>query len=145
VAVFAIELLSVLLYGQEVQEDLFHFTIDVFRHLDESPLSHISNLPVFFLINACRMMGYQINGKYEASATPVLHLESGNFTAAYLSGSITVNTKIAALVSELNQLRDVEKAAGVKTTNTERREILNALMTFLKLHLPYYKELKSLP
>ncbi len=144
IALFAMEVLSQFITGQDVQPDLFYFTTDFLQHLDTLPLKDINNLPLFFLIQVGKMSGYQFSGRYSAE-TPHLNLSEGRFTDKPALFPPFIEAQEAALISNINQCNSVPDVTGMGNMDGWRRSIMQHFLLFFKLHVPHFKDLRSLP
>jgi DNA repair protein RecO (recombination protein O) len=145
VGIFAMELLSILLYGQESQEDLYEFSENFLYHLDIADPISLSNLPIYFLIQSARFSGYYIHGKYNEHTSPLLDLHDGRYTRLPGNATAVIEGEYAALMSQFNSMVSLEDTSLMRVSIEKRRTILSYFLVFLQLHLPHYRELKTLP
>lgn len=143
VAVFAIEVIAQLLAAHDPQPELFSFLRDFLVRLDDVSAKDIANYPLYFIIQSARFSGYFIAGHYTTS-TAYADLHEGLFSeeSAYYPPFIT--GKEAALMSMLNQATSFDMIQEVRMNAEERKKMLQYFLTFLQLHVPHFRELRSL-
>src|SRR5690606_21854802 len=80
ILLFSAEIMLRLLPEHAPLEALFSFAFRYFVSLDQMPLKCVANFPLYFIINASRIMGYELKGE-QTDLTPHLDLQEGGFTA----------------------------------------------------------------
>ncbi len=144
VALYVVELLQHSLIEPEANPELFYLIEDTLKHLDSSNTTVTSILPLFFTLNLASELGFEIQGNY-GEATPILDLAEGKFTDVLPEHQHYLIGELAAITSQLVTLNiylDLEKISFNKIT---RKQLLDAYLQFLALHISDFGQLKSLP
>lgn len=144
IALFAMEVLMQLLTQDDPQQELFHFSKDFLGQLSSLSPERLGNMPLFFLVQAGKLSGYQIAGTY-SSETPYLQLQDGRFSEIQSHFPPFVDREEAKLMSDLNHSATVAAISDVKMDTGTRRNILQNFLIFFRLHAPHFRELKSIP
>lgn len=143
IALFSLELLLRLLPAEATAPELFDFTNDYFRQLDQLPLTAIANFPVYFLIECCRHLGYEVHGAY-SEATPFLDVQEGAFTHHPPALGTVVTDDDARALSRLLAVRNFEDLHKTEMNAQMRTRLLEWLLEFLHRHTQHMSPLKSL-
>jgi len=144
IALFCMEVLAQFLVQDDVQPELFLFCKDFLQQLSVLPLSQVSNLPLFFLIQAGRLSGYRLSGCY-SNATTHLDLHEGHFCNSQGHFPPFIEGEEAQLMSLLNEAETVAMINNININNDARRNALQHYLLLFRIHAPHFKELKSLP
>jgi len=143
VALFAIEVTTQLLAAQDPQPELFSFLEQYLLAADQAPAPQVANYPLYFLIQAGKLSGYYISGSYQPE-TPFADIHEGRFGTAPGHYPPFIEGREAALMSLLNQASSFESVIAVKMTGAERKKMLQYFIGFLQLHIPHFRELRTL-
>ena len=140
ITIFLNEILYKALREEHSDEDMFDFIKNSLLVLD---LKHdnCANFHVFFMIQLSRYLGFYPQGKYTLE-TPIFDLREGRFIDRlpdhfyYLSqqNSMLLHDLICASYETIHEL---------KIENSERKELLQAMIIFYQLHISSFKEIKS--
>lgn len=144
VALFMVELLSKCLKQPETNSDLFHFTEDVFIHLDESTDAVAANLPLFFSLHLPVFFGLRLSDNYSAT-DHLLDLQEGSFVAEPPLHSNFLENKQATVTSQLLKVMHPGELADIKLNHDVRRQLLHAYETYYSLHIHDFGTLRTLP
>ena len=144
ITLFAMEVLMQFLTQDNPQPVLFHFCKSYLHHLCHLASGHLSNMPLFFLLQAGKLSGYQVSGIFSDN-TPHIDLQEGRFSETQAHFPPFIDLAEVKLMSSLNQSEAVADIIGVKMDNITRRNILHNFLAFFRLHEPHFRELKSLP
>lgn len=142
-ALFCTELLLRLLPEKAPMPELYHFSFSFFQYLDKVGHEKVANLPLYFIIECTRQLGYEVNGRYSAD-TPYLNLEEGGF-AEHTANATTVTTDDARLLDELLTARDIHEAENVEMAGATRLRLTGWYVQFLQAHSQHMGAIKSLP
>lgn len=143
VALFSVELLFRLLPSDAPAPELFDFTVDYFKQLDNLPVAAVANFPVFFLIQCSRHLGYDIQGIY-SPATPYLNLPEGGFTAEPPAISPLVADEDAQALGQLMKARSFEELQDTALNAAMRTRLMEWYLQFLRRHTEHMGPLRSL-
>jgi DNA repair protein RecO (recombination protein O) len=144
VALFAIEMVTQLLAAHDPQPELFTFTEQFLLSLDAGAHHEIANFPLYFLIQSGRISGYHISGHY-SDLTPFSDVHEGRFSKSMSYFPPFIEGNDAALMSVLNDANSLESISAINMSGAERKRMLQHFLAFLQLHVPHFRELKSLP
>lgn len=143
VAVFSIEVITQLLVAHDPQPGLFSFLEHFLLTLDQASARDIANYPLYFIIQSARLSGYFIAGNYTAFQ-PHVDLHEGQFSEESSRYPPFINGREAELMSDLNQAGSFDRVQEVRMHAGERKKMLEYYLTFLQLHVPHFRELRSL-
>ena len=144
VALFSVELLLRLLPEHAPMPELFEACNQYFRALDMADADAVGNYPIFFLVQCCNMLGYNINGKY-SEETPHLNLRDGGFTNHTPTERPFVLDEDARMLDKLIQVETIEEATLVEMNGAVRFRLLDWLLAFIHNHTQHMGEMRSLP
>jgi DNA repair protein RecO (recombination protein O) len=144
IALFAMEVLSQFITEHDVQPELFYWVTDFLQQLSVLPLSNINNLPLYFLIQVGRLSGYQLSGKY-SDEYRYINLQEGIFCKNGSNVPPFIEGAEAAAMSTLNQCNSIAELLQLENLGPLRRNLLQHFLLFYKLHVPQFKDLRSLP
>jgi DNA repair protein RecO (recombination protein O) len=144
VLLFSVELLLRTLPENAPLPDLFDFAWNYFITLDKMPTADIANLPLFFIIQCSRELGYELAGSYDA-ATPHLNLQEGRFAEQPPAMAPYVGDDDAAALSRLLRVSDYQELGLVEMNSEMRLRLLDWYIAFLQLHTQHTGNIRSLP
>lgn len=142
VVTFNLELLQHVLKQPGSLPELFEFTETSLHYADEAPPSGSANLPLFFMLQLGRLLGFQLSGKFTES-TPVLDLQAGEFVQEIPNHSFFLLQEDAKTSSELNEITEFSSLEKLVLNREKRRTLLSAYLQYIKLHSEGLNELKS--
>ncbi len=139
VGIFMAELCSKTIKESEANQSVFKFIWDSYILLDTTAEA-ISNLPVSFMCNLTKLLGF--NPQLSTEQVHFFDMKEGVFCddPEELSFSVTGDT-IPILMSFFTC--DFVKSHTVKSTRIDRKEILKTLTRFYSLHLNGFEGLNS--
>jgi len=143
VALFAMEVMKQLLAAHDPQPELFEFLLDFLIQLDKDATTSIANYPLYFIIHSAKFAGYYLSGEY-SEAHPFADIHEGRFSEHSSVFPPFITGRYAQLMSELNQAPDMEAIRLVKMNAEERKMVLQYFLSFLQLHVPHFKELRTI-
>ncbi len=139
---FNMELLQQVLKQPEPFPELFEFAESSLQYADESPATGTANLPLFFMLQLGRLLGFQLLGKYSES-TPVLDLQAGEFVSEIPENPFYLLQEEAKITSELNNIQTFTGIEKMFLNQQKRRALLNAYVQYIKLHTEGMNDIKS--
>jgi len=142
IALFAMEVLLQLLIADDIQEELFEFSLYFLKQLDISENSHIANFPLYFLIQSGKISGYHLSGDYGADC-PFLDLAEGRFSNREPLYPPFIEATDGALISRLKNGNNLAEIMEIKMNNETRKRILSYFVDFFQKHIPHFRNLKS--
>lgn len=140
IAIFLNEVLFKALREEHSDEDLFEFIKNSLLVLD---LKHdnCSNFHIFFMIQLSRFLGFYPQGRYTAE-TPIFDLREGCFISR-LPGHFHYMTAENSMLLYNFIVANYETIHQLKITNSERKQLLQAMIVFYQLHISSFKEIRS--
>lgn len=144
VGLFMIELLTKCLKQPEENNELFHFTEDVFLKLDESNNAVMANIPLFFALHLTHFFGFRIDDNYNVT-NRYLDLQEGSFVKEQPHHPHFLEEKQAAITSQFLKVLQTEELEDIKLNHDFRRNLLLAYETYYRLHINDFGTMKSLP
>lgn len=143
VAMYVIELLQHSLKQPEANPELFYLIEDTLKQLDRGTATLTSNLPLYFTLHLASELGFEIQGKYTVE-TSVLDLQEGCFVSNIPNHQFYISNQLAAVTSQFSNLNFYTDLETIKLNITTRRQLSDAYLQFLALHISDFGELKSL-
>jgi DNA repair protein RecO (recombination protein O) len=143
VVLFAMEVIKQLLAAHDPQPELFDFLLEFLIQLDKDDAASIANYPLYFIIQSAKFAGYYLAGEY-STERPFADIHEGQFSAHSSSFPPFITGRHASLMSELNQALNIEAIRKIKMNAEERKIVLQYFLSFLQLHVPHFKELKTI-
>lgn len=144
VALFMIELLSKCLKQPEANADLFYFTEDALRHLDEANDTITANFPLYFALHLAVFFGFRISDEY-SDTRHYLDLQEGRFVEEQPRHPHYLQDREAAAVSYILKIMQPAELEQVALNQDIRRRMMHALEEYYRLHVPDFGTLRTLP
>ncbi len=143
VAMYIIELLQHSLKQPEANPELFYLIEDSLKQLDKASPTLTANLPLYFTLHLASELGFEIQGEY-SSITPILDLAEGSFIETPPNHQHYITNDLAQTTSQLNNINFYNDLENIKLNKTTRRQLSEAYIQFLSLHISDFGELRSL-
>jgi DNA repair protein RecO (recombination protein O) len=144
VALFVIELLQYVLKQPEANPELFYLIEDTLKQIDKGSNALVSNLPLYFSLHLGSELGFQVQGEYSRS-TPILDLQEGLFLAEKPLHPFYVDGEQAKWLSQIAGIQFYNDLENILLNREARQQLLQHMLQYMKLHVPDFGELKSLP
>lgn len=141
---FAVEVLSSLVQTADAQEDLFEFATDFLHKIDKASSDSLTNMPVFFLKEAAKKMGYAIDDNYSATNC-YLNTYEGCFQSRPGESLPVFDRELSHQCYLLIRETAFENIAAIKVPALDRTAILEGYLHFVQWHDKSFRPLKSLP
>lgn len=139
IMMFVSELLSKTLTEPEPNVSLYDFVEQSLLWLDLVD-SDYANFPLYFTLEMTRHLGFYPKTNYvEGSCFDMME---GHFSSHYPVHPYYFDTDDAALLSQLLDT-SIDKACRIPLNASRRREMLDGILTFMRLHAPVMKGFKS--
>ena len=143
VALFLAEFLYHALRGErQADQPLFDYMTNSFRWLDTATTG-IANFHLVFLIHLSRFLGIGLSREGLGEA-PYFDLREGTFCDVPPMHTDFLQPQEAARISTLLRM-DFATMHLFRFTRAERNRCLEVMLTYYRLHVPDFPELKSLP
>lgn len=139
ILMYVAELLSKSLTEQEQNLALYDFIIHSLQWLDLTEENY-ANFPLFFTLEMSRFLGFY--PKTNESSLPFFDMMEGHFVATVPIHPYYLEGDSAAILSAMLN-RDLEKVMQLPLNVVQRRNLLNGIITFMRLHAPFLKNLQS--
>ncbi len=140
VALFIIETLLKCIQEEETNPALFEFIVETLTFLDECKTVP-ALLPQYFLVELSKHLGFYPQDKF-SKATPYFDMREGHF-AVKETNLYSLSTTMSRIFSELKE-KGRDELDNYQLPYVQRKELLDALITFYTLHVTNFKKLKSL-
>ena len=139
VGMFITEIVQKTIKEKEANEQLYQFLWKTFLYLDESDAS-ISNVHIVFLLHLSGYLGFLPHSSSDPS-TSFFNLLTGSFEQ--------VRHPIYSLDQDTSNLlaqcleKDVENAHTLRLARAQRKDLVQSLITFYKLHLERMPDIQT--
>lgn len=144
VALFSVELLLRLLPEQAPFSELFELSFEYFCSLDAADVQLAGNYPLFFMIQCCNMLGYDIDGGYSV-ATPHLNLREGGYSEHPPAEPPYVTDDDARMLHGIMTSGTIENSRNINMNGDARFRLLDWLLAYMHNHTQHMGEVRSLP
>ncbi len=141
---YAVEVLSNLVQTADAQEELFDFATDFLHKMDRAGADQLGNMPVFFLKEAAKKMGYAIDDNY-SSNNCYLNTYEGCFQSSPGEALPVFDRELSYNCYLLIKETIFENITNIKVPAADRLAILDGYLHFVQWHDKSFKPLKSLP
>ena len=143
IVLFSVELLLRLLPEHAPMPVLFDFTNKYFTEMDKMPTESVANLPLFFIIQCSRFLGYELKGDY-TKGTPYLNLQEGGFTAHAPASIPYTKDEDAVALNAFIREEDYDLLKHVEMSAAMRFRLIDWYIAFLKQHTQHMGNIRSL-
>lgn len=140
IAIFLNEVLIKSLKEAQPDEELFQFLRNSLLILDLNP-GNCSNFHLSFMLQYSRFLGFNPQGRFSEN-TPFMDLQEGRFIDKMPAHPYYLEKKRASLLSDC-MFAGYESVNDIKIDNSDRRQLLNALILLYQLHIDSFGILKS--
>lgn len=137
---FMAEVAQKILREREENQPLFQFLYRTFTHLDQTPHS-IGNLHLHYLLELSTFLGFMPTGTFNEQ-TPLFDLQEGQFIAGLPGHKYFLEEERSAKLSALLE-RSRETAHEVTFSRSDRRNLLNELLMYYRLHIEGFPEINA--
>ncbi len=141
---YAVEVLSNLVQTADAQEELFDFATNFLHKMDQARADQLGNMPVFFLKEAAKKMGYAIDDNY-SSSNCYLNTYEGCFQPRPGEALPVFDRELSYNCYLLIKETTFENIISIKVPAADRLAILEGYLHFVQWHDKSFKALKSLP
>ena len=135
---FINEVMIKCLKDQSKNENLFYFLTNLFKWIDETSENYTS-IHVYFLFEFTKYLGFYPLNNFSA-LTPYFNTTDGKFTSASQNYPFGFDKNQSKLLSELFKQTIGEQVIFNKQ---DKKNILEGLLQYYKLHVANFNELKS--
>ncbi|MCB0754125.1 MAG: DNA repair protein RecO [Flavobacteriales bacterium] len=139
IALFVAELISKSIEEEEGNEELYKFLHNAVLLLDDDT-QEVSNFHLKFMVEFTRFLGFY--PQHSELRDPYFDLIEGEFVTSMPIHAHYLGQHSAGLLTNLMQV-GMSAYAKVRIQNEHRRELLQKLIEYYRLHLDGMKEIKS--
>ncbi|MBR6438502.1 MAG: DNA repair protein RecO [Bacteroidales bacterium] len=140
IILFLCELLSKSIQDSETDLELFDFIHHALTYLDEMETNY-ADFPLKFSVELSRFLGFSPNTTgYKPSF--VFDLEEGCFRHDGSDAAYVIDSRLSALFFKLCN-NNIFEDTCLNLTNAERRQLLEAVTTYYKMHIGGFNDMKS--
>lgn len=140
IVLFVCEMLSKSIQDSETDTELFGFIHDALTHLDEAE-SNYADFPLKFSIELSRHLGFAPNADNYKQGY-IFDLEEGIFCHDSIGSLYLIDNQLSEAFYRLCGT-NVFGTESLNLRNTERRQLLDAVITYYKLHVSGFNEINS--
>jgi len=141
---FVVDALGSIVHTDDAQEELFDFSLHFLQVVDHAPVASLRNLPIYFIKELARRVGYAIRENYSAQNC-YLNTYEGCFMPTQAQAMPIFDKDISHKFYKLIVAEDIAAIAAVDTTAAERKAVLDGYLHFFQWHDKNFKPLRSLP
>ena len=139
IMMYVSELLSKTITEQEQNEGLFDFIVSSLQWLDLVEQDYAS-FPLFFTLELTRHLGFYPKANHQAGFC--FDMMEGAFAHDYPLHPYYFDAETAALLASLLNV-GIDEASRQPLRLSQRRELLDGLIVFMRLHAPVMKDFHS--
>lgn len=139
ILMYLADLLSKSLTEQESHPELYGFIVHSLQWLDLAD-DGFANYPLFFTLELSRFLGFY--PKANDACLPLFDMMEGFFVSQAPIHPYYLEGETAVLLSDLLNV-GLEAAMSFRLNVNQRRNLLDAILTFMQLHAPFLKSLQS--
>lgn len=140
IVLFISELLSKTVQDAETDMELFWFIFDSLVFLDETKNS-CANFPLKFSVELSRLLGFAPNTN-DFKQGSIFNLEDGCFHQNSSGMSYIIDNQLSSKFFSLCNSNILEND-NLNIKNNERRVLLDSILTYYKLHIAGFDDMKS--
>lgn len=141
IVLYMSELLSKVINENEKNKDLFFFIREALIWLDLTTIS-CANFPLFFTITLTRFLGFYPKLSKLTEEFSHFDMLQGSFIEGKPEHAYILSTEFSLLLHELCSSR-LDQIHLIRYTNQQRRELLNQILVYYKIHMPGFGNLYS--
>lgn len=143
ILIFSVEVLLRVLPEHAPMPSLFTHAYDFFIYLDKAAVNEAANLPIYFMIECSRELGYELTGMW-SEQTPYLNLREGGFTDHPPSAPPYISDDEARVLNQLLLAPDFASIGRIQMSSTARANLTDWYIAFLQQHTQHMGNIKSL-
>ena len=141
IVLFVCELLSKTIQESETDLELFGFVHQALTHLDEMS-GNCADFPLKFAIKTTDFLGFSPNiNSYQPGF--IFDLEEGCFRHDNTGCIYSIDNQLSEVLFRICQ-KDFFEESGLNLKNAERRQLLEAVINYYKLHVSGFNEMNSI-
>lgn len=126
----------------DANEDLFYYLKEVILFLDEANPTQTANLILKFCLDWAALLGFGITTDNNLDIK-LFDIQSGVFTPLEPKHAYYVDEDTSKLILDISKLNLLENLDNIKLNKYQRKQLLDVLILFLKLHVENFGSLRS--
>jgi DNA repair protein RecO (recombination protein O) len=143
VALFTVELIHHCVKQPEENPDLFYFCEDALMALDNLDAISTANFPLYFLVHFSYFFGFRLEDGATAQNN-YLDLQEGQFVPEQPTHQYFVAPPQSQFIADILKAQLPQELAELQLNKTLRRQLVQQLEDFYRLHLPDFGTLKTI-
>ena len=146
IALYMVEILYKILKQPETNQDLYHFSEDALRHLDNASPEIAANFPLYFSLHLTHFFGFKISQPYKMkeSSNIYIDLAEGTFVDQQPAHPHFIEGENARITAELLKIMQPAELSQLKLNHHKRRELLLHYQDYYAFHIQDFGQLKTL-
>jgi len=143
ILLFSSELMLRLLPENAPLPELFDFASRYLVTLDQSSVKQCANIPLYFMINCSRLLGFELKGGY-SQETPYLDLHEGGFSAHTPAMAPFTADDDARALHDLLEADSYDTVQHIALNSEMRLRLIDWYIAFLQQHTQHLGNIRSL-
>lgn len=143
IVLFSSEILLRLLPEHAPLPELFTFVYQYFTDLDTTPAKQTANMPLYFLVQCSRFLGYEPKGVY-SEETPHLDLQEGGFSAHTPAMAPYIADVDAKALNEMIIAESYQQVMDTAMSSDMRLRLIDWYIAYLQQHTQHLGNIRSL-
>jgi DNA repair protein RecO (recombination protein O) len=144
VACYTIELLQKTIKQPDENPELFYFTEDILKAIDDSTGTVAANMPLYISLQLPSLLGIQIIDNY-TTVNNILDLKDGCFVSHRPNHQYVVEEPYSKHISDLLKAIHPNDLNDIQLNGKIRKQLLDELEIFYQLHISDFGKIKTLP
>lgn len=143
VALYIVELLHNSIKQEQSQPEIYELTEQTLLFLDTATEKATANIPLYYTLQLCTVLGFQLQGFYNNSHT-ILDLKEGCFVTNLPQHTFYISNQPAQISSEIMNNASLETIENLQLNRKMRQQLLQSYHTYFSLHVAGFGSLKTL-
>jgi DNA repair protein RecO (recombination protein O) len=144
IVLFSSEIMLRLLPEHAVLPELYEFASQYLILLDNSSGKQVPNMPLYFLVQCSRLLGYEPKGEY-SDETPHLDLQDGGFSGHTPSQAPFMSDEDARALNGFLSSDNYDDVKDVGMSSDMRLRLIDWYIAYLQQHTQHLGNIRSLP
>jgi DNA repair protein RecO (recombination protein O) len=139
IAIFIAELIYKTIIEPETNAVLYQYFEDSFIYIDHENEFKLANFPIEFTFDLASHLGFAVQNEYSSERNHFDLLNGVYCSHQSLTSTYFMDGEMAQLISEISNHKSISHILNQQ----KRRDLLQAALQYLKLHIPHLGELRS--
>lgn len=127
----------------ETHIELFEKLEQSIIFIDEGSATQTANFPLAFCLQWSSLLGFGVDSYY-SKAQPIFDIKEGSFVETFPNHLHYIDGEVASLISTINLINSNKDLEHLKLNKLIRKQLLDAMILFLQLHVEHFGYLKSI-